>query len=170
MRGPGPRIRPGYLNQNESGCVVKWIDLPPVWLAGFLVLAWIQAEYCAVGLGFGPVWADLLGGLLVGGGVLLLALALTEMRRVRTTVIPHRDADRLVTSGIFSRTRNPIYLGDSMILAGLILYWDAVLALPLVPVFVWIIERRFIIPEEDRLRRKFRADFARYAQETRRWL
>ncbi|MBS0124152.1 methyltransferase family protein [Thetidibacter halocola] len=148
----------------------KWIDMPPIWLAAALALAWMQKTHFAYGLGFGPVWADLLGGTLVGAGILLMLLAIWEMRRHRTTVIPHREADRMVTTGIFSRTRNPIYLGDSLILVGMILYWDAVLALPLVPLFVWVIERRFIIPEEDRLRRKFRADFARYAQQVRRWL
>ncbi|GAA6162811.1 isoprenylcysteine carboxylmethyltransferase family protein [Pelagimonas sp. KU-00592-HH] len=148
----------------------QWIDLPPVWLAGALVLAWLQASHYALGLSFGPVWADLVGGLCVGGGIVLMLLAVTEMRRQKTTLIPHRDADRLVQSGIFSRTRNPIYIGDALILLGLILYWDAVLALPLVPIFVWVIEKRFVIPEENRLRRKFRADFARYCQKTRRWV
>jgi len=56
------------------------------------------------------------------------------------------------------------------VLAGLILRFDAVLSLPLVPVFVWIIERRFILSEEDRMRKEFRADFARYEQKVRRWL
>lgn len=150
--------------------MLKWIDLPPVWLLGALALAWVQKTHFPYGLDFGPVWADLLGGLLVGAGALLMALALYEMRRHKTTIIPHLDADRLVTTGVFSRSRNPIYLGDSLVLAGLILYWDAVLALPLIPIFVWVIERRFIIPEEDRLRRKFRADFARYTQQVRRWV
>lgn len=149
--------------------MLKWIDIPPVWLLACLGIAWWQKESWPIG-GFGPVWADLLGGLLVGGGLVLMALAVYEMRRHRTTVIPHLEADRLVTSGIFKRSRNPIYLGDSMILAGLILYWDAVLALPLIPIFVWVIERRFILPEEERLRRKFVAEFHRYAQQTRRWL
>ncbi|EBA09526.1 isoprenylcysteine carboxyl methyltransferase family protein [Sagittula stellata E-37] len=149
--------------------MVKWLDMPPVWLAGFVALAWWQKTAFPRG-SFGPVWADLLGGMLVGGGVILAALAIFEMRRHRTTVIPHRHADRLVTTGIFKRTRNPIYLGDTMILAGLILYWDAVLALPLVPIFVWVIERRFVVPEEARLRRAFAVAFARYARETRRWV
>ncbi|WP_305970577.1 MULTISPECIES: isoprenylcysteine carboxylmethyltransferase family protein [unclassified Mameliella] len=149
---------------------MKWMDMPPVWLVGALGLAWVQKTHFGYGLGFGPVVADLLGGLLVGGGVILMALALYEMRRHRTTVIPHREADRLVTSGIFKRSRNPIYLGDSMILLGIILYWDAVLALPLVPIFVWVIERRFIVPEENHLRRKFRAAFARYEKDVRRWI
>ncbi|UYV39583.1 isoprenylcysteine carboxylmethyltransferase family protein [Rhodobacteraceae bacterium D3-12] len=149
---------------------MKWIDIPPVWLGIFIGLAWAQAVYLPLGLNFGIGFADFLGGVLVGGGLVLMALAVYEMRRHQTTVIPHREADRLVQSGIFSRSRNPIYLGDMLILAGLILRWDAVLALPLVPIFLWWIERRFILPEEDRLRRKFRADFARYCQKTRRWV
>tara|TARA_R100000750_G_scaffold39482_1_gene25442 strand:+ start:5517 stop:5969 length:453 start_codon:yes stop_codon:yes gene_type:complete len=150
--------------------VLKWIDMPPVWLTGALVLAWVQKTYFGFGLSFGPVWADLLGGVLVGGGLILIGLAISEMRRHRTTVIPHCEAERLVTSGIFKRSRNPIYLGDSMILTGMILYWGAVLALPLIPVFVWVIEKRFIVPEEDRLRRKFRATFAQYTNDVRRWV
>ena len=150
--------------------MLKWIDIPPVWLLGCLALARVQATRFGGGLNFGPVVADLLGGLLVGGGLVLMALAFYEMRRQRTTVIPHLEADRLVQSGIFSRTRNPIYLGDVMVLAGFILYWDAVLSLPLVPLLLWLLERRFVRPEEDRLRRKFRADFARYERKVRRWV
>ena len=149
---------------------MKWIDLPPVWLAAFLVLAWVQPVWLPLGLSFGGAWADLAGGLLVGAGLLLMALALAEFRRHRTTAIPHQTPSRLIQSGIFSRTRNPIYLGDALILAGLILRWDAVLCLPLIPVFVWVIERRFVIPEENRMRRTFRADFARYEAKVRRWL
>jgi len=40
----------------------------------------------------------------------------------------------------------------------------------LVPVFVWIIEKRFIEPEENRMRRTFRMEFARYCEKTRRWV
>ena len=148
----------------------KWIDMPPVWLAGFLVIAWVQAVYLPLGLDFGATWADLLGGLLIGGGIVLIVMAAMEFRRYRTTIVPHETPERLIQTGIFRRTRNPIYLGDALILAGLILRWDAVLALPLVPVFVWIIEIRFIIPEENRMRRIFRMEFARYCEKTRRWV
>lgn len=149
--------------------MTKMIDIPPIWLAAALVIAWCQKTYLPMGLGFGPIWADLLGGLLVGAGAILIALAAYELRRHKTTIIPHLEADQLVTSGIFSRSRNPIYLADSLILAGFILYWDAVLSLPLIPILVWILEKRFIIPEERRLRRKFLADYARYEKQTNRW-
>lgn len=41
-----------------------------------------------------------------------------------------------------------------MILLGMILYLDAVLSLVLVPIFVWVVEKRFIEAEEMRLQRK----------------
>lgn len=149
---------------------MKLLDVPPVWLALFVALAWVQSRYLSFGLDFGTGWADLLGGMLIGGGLLLMVLALSEFRRHATTVNPHGTPERLIQSGIFSRSRNPIYVGDTLILAGLVLRFDAVLALPLIPCFVWLLEKRFILPEEDRLRRLFRADFARYERKVRRWV
>jgi len=35
---------------------------------------------------------------------------------------------------------------------------------------VWIIEKRFVEPEENRMRRTFRMEFARYCEKTRRWV
>lgn len=149
---------------------MKWIDMPPVWLSGFVALAWAQARYWPMGLSFGGYWADFVGGLLVGGGVLLMALAVYEMYRQRTTVIPRQEPSALVQSGIFSRSRNPIYLGDVLVLAGLVLRFDAVLALPLIPILTWVLEKRFIVPEENEMRRKYRLDFARYERKVRRWV
>jgi len=149
---------------------MRWLDIPPVWLAAALAVAWWQSGQFSYGLSFGGAWANFLGGLLVGAGVLLTLLAVYEMRRQRTTVVPHSEAQALVSTGIFSRTRNPIYLGDLLILAGFILSWDAVLSLPLLPILLWVLEKRFVIPEEDRLRRKYRAEFARFCEKTRRWL
>ncbi|MBO9446481.1 isoprenylcysteine carboxylmethyltransferase family protein [Ruegeria sp. R14_0] len=146
------------------------IDIPPVWLLGFAVLAWIQARYMPMGLSLYGGLTDLLSGVLIGGGVILIALAAAEFRRHRTTIMPHETPSSLVQTGIFKRSRNPIYAGDVLILTGLILRFDAVASLVLVPVFVWLLERRFIVPEENRMRRTFRADFARYERQTRRWI
>lgn len=149
---------------------MKWLDLPPVWLAGFVAVAWVQAQYYPWGLSFGGVWADFLGGILGGAGLVLMALAIVEFRKHRTTFMPHRLPRALIQSGVFSRTRNPIYLGDVLVLAGLVLRFDAVLALPLMPIFVWLIERRFIRLEEARMRLEFKEHFARYERKVRRWV
>jgi protein-S-isoprenylcysteine O-methyltransferase Ste14 len=149
---------------------MKWIDIPPVWLCLALVVTWWIAQLQPAGMTVGGPAFDLAGGLLVGGGIVLILLAAVEMRRKRTTIIPHLDADHLVTTGVFARSRNPIYLGDALILAGLALRWDAPIAVLLVPLFMFTITQRFIGPEENRLRVKFRAEFARYCQKTRRWV
>jgi len=149
---------------------MKWIDIPPVWLLGCAVTAYFVGDAQVLGLSLAHPLTQFLAAVLIGAGLILMLLAVTEMRRQKTTVIPHAEANHLVQSGIFKRTRNPIYLGDVLILAGLVLRWDAVAALVLVPLLFWVLETRFVIPEEDRLRRKFRQDFHRYTEKTRRWV
>ncbi len=149
---------------------MKQIEIPPVWLAAFLAIAWAQSTYYPMGLTFGPVWADLLGGILVGAGLLLMLLAVVEFYRRKTTIVPRRESSAFVQSGIYRRTRNPIYLGDALVLTGLILRWDAVLSLPLIPIFIWVIEKRFIQGEEKHLRRTYRVQWATYERKVRRWL
>ncbi|MEL6565689.1 MAG: isoprenylcysteine carboxylmethyltransferase family protein [Pseudomonadota bacterium] len=145
-------------------------DIPPVWLVLAIVIAWVQSRYLTLGLSLDHPVTQAISGLLIGGGVVLIALAAWEFWKARTTIIPHQTPTQLITRGIFAKTRNPIYLADALILAGLILRFDAVLSLPLVPIFVWWIERHFIVAEEDAMRRVFRAEFARYERKVRRWI
>ena len=123
---------------------MRRIDIPPVWLVGFAIMAWVQARVLPLGLSLDGALTDLLSGVLIGGGIILAVMAFVEFRRHRTTVIPHETSSAMVQTGVYKRSRNPIYLGDVLILAGLILRFDAVLSLLLVPVFVWVLERRFI--------------------------
>lgn len=149
--------------------VWKWIDLPPVWLLLFAALARIQAVRLPVGV-IDTALTDLLAGLLIGGGLLLMAVAVVQMRQNRTTFVPHRHARNLVTNGVFSRSRNPIYLGDVMVLVGLIVHWSAWPSLLLVPLFMWVITDRFILEEEAWLREDFGPQWQQWAARTRRWL
>lgn len=141
-------------------------DYPPVWLAAALALTAVT----------GWLWPLAVpGGRLPGGALVLLGLALmlaaaVQMARHRTTIIPHRQPSALVTGGVFALTRNPIYLGDAMVLLGALLWWHALLALPLLPAFVWLITHRFILPEEARLRSGFGAAFETWAARTPRWI
>jgi protein-S-isoprenylcysteine O-methyltransferase Ste14 len=146
--------------------ILAILDLPPVWLVAHLVAAWLLSLASPVvfaGLG------DMLGIGLIGIGVLITLGAAAQMALAQTTVIPRRDPSSLVTSGLFSWSRNPIYLSDALILIGAILWLDAVLALPLVAGFVWVIQTRFIRDEEARLTLAFGPEFDLWAARTRRW-
>lgn len=148
---------------------MRWIDIPPVWLLAFLIIARSTREIVA-GLDAPGLLSRGLGALLVVGGLVLMALAVREMQRHRTTPIPHQQPTALVTTGVFRLSRNPIYLGDAMALTGAILWWGVWPALVLVPAFIWLITERFVLPEEERLRVAFGAEFAAWARETRRWI
>lgn len=148
--------------------MVKWIDIPPVWLALHLAVVWVLAPldpFSFVIAGTRP-----LGTFLLIGGLSLMLMAVWEMRQHRTTPIPHMEPDALVSSGVFAISRNPIYLGDALILGGVILRADSPMLLVLIPIFVLIIQKRFIRAEESRLRRAFGAAFDAYCEKTRRWV
>lgn len=144
--------------------MLKWIDLPPVWLMGFIMVAWLLRPET----GAAPL--TLVGTVLFWAGLALIFWAAVTMMRAQTTVVPHLRAARLVTHGPFRFSRNPIYLGDAMVLSGLLMRWDMALFLPIVIVFGWIITVRFIRPEESRLTEDFGAEFQNWCLKTRRWL
>lgn len=147
----------------------KMIDVPPVWLALFVAVAWVQETYLSVG----PDASEVVR--VIGWGLIVVALsfvllAAREFRRERTTIVPHQQPDALVTGGIFAFSRNPIYLADALILTGCALIWGAWPSLLLVPVFIVVITRRFVLGEEARLRAAFGARFDAYARSVRRWI
>lgn len=106
----------------------------------------------------------------VGAGVALAGVA--GFRRARTTVNPVRPeaASALVTSGVYRVSRNPMYAGFLLALAG----WAVALGHPLatvgVPVFAGYLTRFQIVPEERALRAEFGPAFDAYARRVRRWL
>ena len=60
------------------------------------------------------------------GGLPIIALglgldlwAMAAMMLARTNILPIRAAGRLVTNGPFSLSRNPIYLGNTMLMLGI---------------------------------------------------
>lgn len=111
---------------------------------------------------------------------LLLALAalvcdvggIVAFRRARTTVNPLRPdrASALVTGGIYRFTRNPMYLGLVLLLAGWAVWLAALWPFAGPVFFVLYIGRFQIAPEERMLRQRFGAEFGEYAARVRRWL
>ena len=105
------------------------------------------------------------------GGATALAGDL-EFKRAKTTINPLRpqNTTALVTSGVFRYTRNPMYVGLTLVVLG----WAAFLCSPWAiagPVlFVLYISRFQIEPEEKILSAKFGAAYSDYASRVRRWL
>lgn len=122
---------------------------------------------------------DLAGGwLLVVGSTFCIAGVGVAVTGFRTMVAAHTSPSPtqidlvkyMVTGGIYSRTRNPMYLGMALLLIGL----ECILAnvwLLLGPlVFVFFIQRFQIAPEERVLLHKFGLEYEGYRQRVRRWI
>ncbi len=145
----------------------KWLDLPPIWLIVMMALAYFGATMIAPW----PNWpAPWIGGAVMAAGVALAGWAALSFRAAKTTIIPHQAPSALISTGAFAQSRNPIYLADALVLFGWGLIWGAALSIVLVFIFIWIINVRFILPEERRLAAAFGDAFQAYASTVRRWI
>lgn len=114
----------------------------------------------------------MLAGALLTLGVTLNLLPKLAFRRARTTVNPLRPSasSALVTHGVYRYTRNPMYLGQAIVLTGAVLYLQNPVAWLAVPLFVLYITRLQIVPEERVLSARFPEAYALFRQRVRRWL
>lgn len=105
-------------------------------------------------------------------GLVVEAAGALAFVRARTTVDPThpRSASSLVTSGVYRFTRNPMYLGDLVMLVAWAAYLSNALALVLAPLFVAYIDRFQIRAEERALTDLFGARYTEYTSGVRRWL
>jgi len=146
--------------------IAREVDFPPVWLAGFAAIGALAGRIYPLSYPHLPV----LGAAMVGFALALMAAAAAQMLWARTTILPRQIPARLVTGGVFRFSRNPIYLADALLLVGLYFFWQALIALPLVALFMHLIYRRFIRGEEAAMLHAFGAEFEDYRRRTRRWL
>ena len=103
-------------------------------------------------------------------GIVLNLVADQSFKRHNTTVKPFEESSDLVTDGIFSITRNPMYLGMTLILLGIAALLGSATPLVVVIVFLVLFDRVFITPEEIMLEETFGDDFRRYRKRVRKWI
>jgi len=149
--------------------MVKRIIYPPVWLLLGLISIFALNELYPM-IRFTSLTFQVLGGVVIVVGLLLLVTANGLFVRAGTDVIPFRKVSHLVTTGIYRFTRNPMYLGMAAVLLGCALTVGVVPALLVPLAFAVIVEARFIRPEEQMLRELFPQEYPAYCQRVRRWL
>lgn len=143
--------------------------VPPVWglLAGLAMIALDQTLPTPWRLD--PLWAR--GGLgLIVLGVCVQVLAAWQFRRHRTAFCPGIEATTLVTTGIFAYSRNPMYVGSVLILAGIAWFLGSPTPWLVLPVFIWLIATAFVAREEQALSAQFGEAYRAYCARVRRWI
>jgi protein-S-isoprenylcysteine O-methyltransferase Ste14 len=85
-------------------------------------------------------------------------------------VRPFTEPVALVSDGMFRLSRNPMYLGLILVLAGAALLLSSPLALLVAPAYGWWVQRRFIAREERLLEDRFGDAYRAYCLRVRRWV
>lgn len=141
---------------------------PLIYLAGFVVGMLVERAVPVAPLPPAIRWAA--GAPLAVAAVLLGAWAVGTMHRAGTSLDPRRPATALVVNGPFRFTRNPLYLSNTVLYAGVAVLVDVLWPLVLLPAVLLVIRRGVIGREERYLEAKFGDAYRRYREAVRRWI
>ncbi|QQE09928.1 isoprenylcysteine carboxylmethyltransferase family protein [Planctomycetota bacterium] len=150
MSRPKRMMPPAYL----AISIIVMICLHFIWPEKQLIhWPWRAIGIVLIVLGFAlPVWANLL------------------FKQAGTTVKPFQQSSVIVTTGPYRFTRNPIYLGLTIMLIGIAIILGSLLPFFMIPIFVILIRVRVIPIEEKMLRDTFGNSYEEYCKKVRRWI
>lgn len=152
-------------NQDNAGIVAH----PPFFYI-IAVLAAIVIDHF-ISLSFGkPTITKYLGLVVLGIGILVFILSGRMFIKNKQSPSVHASQPKVITDGIYGKTRNPIYLSAHMFIVSAALYFDNVWMLFMLVPMTYIITKFVIEKEEIYLERKFGEAYRDYKKKVRRWL
>lgn len=144
---------------------------PPIFFAViFLLSILVQKKLPLNNHFFTLTTPKIIGSIIVIISLLFSLIALVQFYKTNNTVITIKPATSLLTKGVYSVSRNPmylslllIYIGSSLIIGN---WWSFILF----PLFFLILQGYVIKHEEKYLIRRFGQQYLDYKRETRRWI
>ncbi len=149
--GPGVRIHPPVI---YAGSILGGMGIDRIWPLAM-----------PFGL-HGPVYS----GLLLVLVMVLGGLCIYEFYKAGTDVRPDRPDSALITSGPYCHSRNPLYIGLTLVQVATATWFDNAWILLMTPISVIVISRYAIRREEHYLEKRFGAAYLDYKQHVRRWI
>ncbi len=112
---------------------------------------------------------------LVGAAPIAAGLALNVwvdqlFKSAGTAVKPFETSVSLVLQGPFLLSRNPMYLGMAIVLAGIAIGLGSATPWLVIPLFIWQLTVCYVVPEELKLKASFGSEYLQYMAKVRRWL
>ena len=117
-----------------------------------------------------PPTSAVVGAILVVAGLALDAAGVATVIAHRTTIVPHRPVAKLITSGVYRFSRNPMYTGLAIMVAGGALLAGTWWPLLFLPLALLAVKQLAIKPEETYLAERYGSAYADYRLRVRRWL
>ncbi len=126
-----------------------------------LLLDWLIPVYVLKVLLYGTT-RIVIGVVLIGAGAALAIAGERAFRAVGTNTPPWKPTLNLATAGVFRYLRNPMYVGMTLMVAGLAVAlasdWMLVLLVPT----VWVVHHGVVLREERYLEQKFGEPYRRF--------
>ena len=115
---------------------------------------------------------DLISILILLIGMLILINPIFKFTKSKTTIDPikFKKVNKLITTGIYKYSRNPMYLGLLMIVTSTSLFYLNIFTITTPFIFYFWINRFQIKREEIFLTEKFGKEYLLYKTKTRRWI
>ena len=146
---------------------------PPIVAIVTALLIWVIAMVDPLGLFNLPIGMQVWGSVMIAlTGIATMLTGVFAFRKSETTINPLKpeQASSLVLTGIYQKTRNPMYLGMLLILSALAIFLGSAVAFIGLPLFVLFMNKFQILPEEKALRNLFGQEFSDYLLSVRRWI
>ena len=114
----------------------------------------------------------LLGYITILAGLIIIFVAAKQFKAANTTINPTKPetASVLVSNGVFSYSRNPMYLGMLIIIIGFSIIHNLIAIIVFMPLWIIYMINFQIIPEEEAMKILFKEEFLNYSKKTRRWI
>ena len=145
------------------------IALPPLILIAFIGLGVILHNIFPLHFIHGPL-RTIVGAIFLAYSVLVMGLAMLQMRKAGTNINVRKPTTAIVTDGIYRFTRNPMYLSMVLLMIAVSVLVSNIWIFILTPVFAVIMQKGVIEQEERYLEEKFGAEYTNYKKSTRRWI
>jgi protein-S-isoprenylcysteine O-methyltransferase Ste14 len=144
---------------------------PPLLYAAIFFLAILLQKIFPLGnTFFNTAASNIIGAVFITVSLFFIFPALLRFLKSKNTLITVKPAHSLQAQGIYSISRNPMYLGLLLVYTGLSFilgnWWNLVL----IPVLIFIVQGYVIKREEKYLARRFGQAYIDYTSRVRRWL
>jgi protein-S-isoprenylcysteine O-methyltransferase Ste14 len=143
------------------------IPWPPLIFIGMAAIAIALGRIWPLGVDWSPLKY-------IGAAMLLLGIAIEvwsffSFRKHQTTIMPNKGAERLITSGPFAHSRNPIYLANTFLVSGAGFFFDNLWLIPSALIAALLTQELAIKREEKHLAIKFGEAWTDYTRRVSRW-